>query len=109
MGQEPERWAHLPELTRRQLLKAAGAAAATTASAVLVPASPLPPDRAGAAATPAWNHDPQSSIGPPRWDDIGFPTCGDGRLQSPVDVRTGEVVVRRGGPLRLSYRRSQVS
>src|SRR4051812_34008727 len=109
MGQEPAHWTHLPELTPRQLLKAAGAAAATTATAGLGPAAPLAPNPPRPARAPAWSHDPQSPIGPARWDDIGFPTCGDGTRQSPVDIRTGDLAVRRSDLLRLSYGRSRLT
>jgi carbonic anhydrase len=47
--------------------------------------------------TPVWNHNSASPIGPRHWGDIGYPTCGAGMGQSPVniDTRTGR---RLNGP-----------
>src|SRR4051794_9668848 len=98
------------EPTRRQLLKGtAGGAAAITAS--MLGATPTPTLRPGAAraATATWNHDPASSIGPDHWGDIGFPDCGNGMRQSPVDIRTGRVDVRTSRPLRLRYAESELT
>jgi len=92
----------MDDLTRRQLLRATGAGAAAVTASLLGSATTLRPSPARA-ATAAWNHDPASSIGPHHWDDIGYPTCGSGMRQSPVNVRTGRVVVSHGRPLRLRY------
>ena len=93
-------------LARRDLLRA-GAAAAVVVS-LPGPASTLlagnPPAPAG-----AWNHDPASPIGPRHWSDIGFPLCGQGTSQSPVDIRTGQVQVYRGAPLVLRYESAEVT
>jgi carbonic anhydrase len=94
-----ERGIAMTQLTRRQVLKAAGA----TAAAALM--APLPALRrvAARAATATWNHDPASPIGPPHWEDIGYPTCGSGMRQSPVDIRTHLVAASRGRPILLRY------
>jgi hypothetical protein len=56
-------------LTRRALLKTAGAAAAAAALGKLLgPARSVLPG--AAAATEAWNHNPASPIGPPEWNWI---------------------------------------
>ncbi|MEU4219378.1 carbonic anhydrase family protein [Actinoplanes sp. NPDC026623] len=90
--------------TRRNVLTATGAAAAVIVlGPVREPVQAHP--RAGAAA---WNHDPASPIGPGRWDDLGYPVCGRARGQSPVDIRTGRVVARRGAPLQLRYETSEM-
>jgi hypothetical protein len=49
------------ELTRRQMLKVTGAAAATIAASLQGPA-PTPRPGTGGAATAPWNHDPASPI-----------------------------------------------
>ena len=89
----------MTQLTRRQVLKATGA----TGAAALM--APLPALRrvAARAATAAWNHDPASPIGPPHWDGIGYPTCGSGMRQSPIDIRTDRVAPSRGRPLLLRW------
>ena len=97
------------QLTRRDLLKTGGAAAAGLAIAslpesVLARSSGSMPPPAG-----AWNHNPISSIGPLHWDDIGFPTCGDGTAQSPVNIRTGKVAKVRTAPLILGYESSDLA
>ena len=77
-------------LTRRELLKTGGAAAVVLGvGAFRRPASAQPPPG-------AWNHDPASPIGPLHWGDIGFPTCGAGMNQSPVDIRTGQLAAYHG-------------
>jgi carbonic anhydrase len=94
-------------LTRRNLLKATGAtAAAIGLGPFREPASTLLP---GAAPAAAWNHDPASPIGPLHWGDIGFPTCGQGMSQSPVDIRTDKVAGYGGPPLLLWYERSELT
>ena len=95
------------ELTRRNLLKATGAtAAAIVLGPLREPASTLLP---GTAPAGAWNHDPASPIGPPHWGDIGFPTCGQGMSQSPVDIRTDKVAGYGGPPLLLWYNTSELT
>lgn len=86
-------------LTRRELLKATGASA--VAISLGTPPRPAPP--AG-----AWNHDPASPIGPLHWADVGFPTCGDGTSQSPIDIRTRATAPDRGAALLLSYEISEL-
>lgn len=73
--------------TRRNLLKT-GAAPALIAVVTFGR-----PESAGTGQPPAaaWNHDPASPIGPLHWGEIGFPTCGQGMSQSPVNIRTGKV------------------
>jgi len=95
------------ELTRRNLLKATGATAAAIVLGPLPePASTLLP---GTAPAGAWNHDPASPIGPLHWGDIGFPTCGQGMSQSPVDIRTDKVADYGGPPLLLWYETSELT
>ena len=96
-------------LTRRELLKT-GAAAAVLAvlSVVPRPGSMLASDTAQAAPAGAWNHDPTSPIGPRHWAEIGFPTCGQGMRQSPVDISTDKVAAYRGAPLVLRYESSEL-
>jgi carbonic anhydrase len=77
----------MAELTRRELLKAGGATAAVAGIVSLGGpslASDQPPPG-------AWNHDPGSPIGPFHWGDIGFPVCGGGMNQSPVNIATDSV------------------
>jgi carbonic anhydrase len=99
----------MAELTRRELFKTTGATAAViavasipgTASALLSRRAQPPPG--------AWNHDPASPIGPMHWGDIGFPTCGAGMNQSPVDIRTDQLAAYHGSPLLLRYEPSELS
>jgi carbonic anhydrase len=95
-------------LTRRDLLKTGAAAAVIAAVSLRRPGSTL---ASGTAPAPggAWNHDPASPIGPNHWADIGFPTCGQGMRQSPVDIRTDEVAAYRGAPLLLRYESSELA
>lgn len=92
----------MAKLTRRELLKTTGAAAAAIA------AYSLPGPATTRAATIAWNHDPASPIGPSHWGDIGFPTCGQGTSQSPVDITTDSVAAFRGSPLLLRYESTEL-
>ena len=98
----------MDELTRRQMLKVTGAAAATIAASLLGAAPTLRPGTARA-ATATWNHDPASPIGPNHWADIGFPTCGQGMRQSPVNIRTRQVAAYHGSPLLLRYQVSELT
>ena len=98
----------MDELSRRQMLKVTGAAAATIAASLLGPAPMLRPGMARA-ATATWSHDPASPIGPDHWADIGFPTCGQGMRQSPVNIRTRDVAAYHGSPLLLSYQVSELT
>ena len=97
------------DLTRRSLLKATGASVAAIGLAPLSESTPAL--RSGMAAPPpgAWNHNPASPIGPLHWADIGFPTCGDGTSQSPVNIRTDAVAAYRGAPLLLWYETSELA
>ena len=61
------------------------------------------------AATATWNHDPASPIGPNHWADIGFPTCGQGMRQSPVNIPTRHVAAYHGSPLLLGYQVSELT
>jgi len=87
----------MAELTRRELLKAGGATAgvAGVASFRGPAASAQPPPG-------AWNHDPASPIGPLHWGTIGFPVCGTGAMQSPVNIATGRLAAYHGPPSTLS-------
>ncbi|HYW88753.1 MAG TPA: carbonic anhydrase family protein [Chloroflexota bacterium] len=59
------------------------------------------------AAQPAvWNHDPESPIGPSRWAEIGYPICGSGMSQSPINIDTRAVRTQSGPALGLSYQDS---
>jgi len=92
------------ELTRRQLLKAGGATAAVASVISFsrpASASPKPPPG-------AWNHNPASKIGPFHWDDIGFPVCGTGTNESPVNIATGNLAPYHGSPLQLRYQPSEL-
>ena len=95
-------------LTRRDLLKTGAAAAAIAAAALRTPGSTA---LAGTAPAPpgAWNHDPASPIGPLHWAEIGFPTCGQGMRQSPVNIRTDKVAAYHGAPLLLRYESSELA
>jgi carbonic anhydrase len=98
----------MAELTRRDLFKTAGAAAAVIGVASLRgPASGLFSSPAQA-QTIAWNHDPASPIGPLHWGTIGFPTCGAGVNQSPVDIRTDQLAAYHGSPLLLRYEQAEL-
>lgn len=95
-------------MTRRNALRLGGA----TAGALALPRlwqssaeanSPLP------AQTPPWNHDPASPIGPSHWGSIGYPTCGSGTSQSPVDIDKGSVRRQNGPPLLIRYEPSELA
>jgi carbonic anhydrase len=95
-------------LTRRQVLHAV----AGTASAIALGGlrEPKAEQLAGTATTPgAWSHDPASPIGPPRWEQLGYPTCGQGTGQSPVNIRTRAVAPAGHAPLRLRYTTSELA
>ena len=93
----------MAELTRRELLKTTGTAAvAVGVFSLRGPASTQPP--AG-----AWNHNPASPIGPLHWGEIGFPTCGQGMSQSPVNITAGSVAPYHGSPLLLRYESSELA
>ena len=94
-------------LSRRNLLKAGAAAAVVGVVSLPRSASTLLSGTARA-STGVWNHDPASPIGPPHWGEIGFPICGQGTSQSPVDIRTDTVAAYRGGPLLLRYESSEL-
>ena len=96
------------ELTRRQMLEMTGVAAATIAAPLLWPTPTLRPAPARA-ETATWNHDPGSALGPYRWADNGFPTCGRGVRQSPVDIRTRRTAAHHGSPLLLKYQESELT
>jgi carbonic anhydrase len=99
----------MADLTRRELLKGTGAAAAALATYSLRgPASTLLPGTARA-ATATWNHDPASPIGPNHWGDIGFPVCGSGLRQSPVNLNARHVSVCHARPLLLDYEVSELA
>lgn len=93
------------DLTRRDLIRAASVAAAAVAVGAVQGVAP-----SALAAPPAeWTHDPASPIGPQAWGDIGFPTCGMGRSQSPVNISTDTLVDLHGSPLLLRYRTSELA
>ena len=96
------------ELTRRSLLKA-GASAAVIGLGPLSGSTPALVSGITAPPAGAWNHDPASPIGPLHWTDIGFPTCGDGMSQSPVNIMTDTVAAYRGAPLLLWYETSELA
>jgi carbonic anhydrase len=102
----------MADLTRRGMIKTAG----VTVAAIGVTSVPRPVRRlfSDPAARPRspdvpWNNDPESPIGPPNWDTIGFPVCGLGMTQSPVDIRTDRLAKYPGGPLLLSYEKSEAA
>jgi carbonic anhydrase len=95
-------------LTRREAWKLGGAAAGAAAVAG------FGASRAAARSTVvpppgAWNHDPASPIGPLHWGTIGFPVCGTGTAQSPVNIVTDAVKRRNGPPLMISYDSSELT
>ena len=86
------------EVTRREAYELAGAAAGAIAAWRFWPSSAAKASaRALAQTTPPWNHDPASPIGPSHWGTIGFPVCGTGTSQSPVNIVT-RTVARLNGP-----------
>ena len=95
-------------LSRRGLLKMGAAAAVAGVIAPPRPASALLSGDAQASPG-AWNHNPASPLGPRHWEDIGFPTCGQGTSQSPVDIRTGKLAGYRGAPIELRYTSSELT
>lgn len=97
-------------LTRRELFRTAGATTAVIGAASLPEIVSGVFAGAARAADPdvPWNHDPASPIGPPHWGAIGFPECGLGTGQSPVDIRTDRLAPYHGPPLLLRYERSEV-
>ena len=96
-------------LTRREAGKLAGAAAGAVAAWRLWPSSAAEASTvAPAQTTPPWNHDPASPIGPLHWGTIGFPTCGSGMGQSPVNIDTSAVTRLNGPPLLINYERSEL-
>jgi Eukaryotic-type carbonic anhydrase len=96
-------------LTRRELLKTGAAAAVIAVVSLPRPGSTLAAGTTQAPPAGAWNHDPTSPIGPLHWGDIGFPTCGQGMRQSPVDIRTDKVAAYHGAPLFLRYESSELT
>ncbi len=98
----------MAELTRRELFKTAGGAAAAVAVVSLGGSASSLFSGPAQAATIAWNHNPASPIGPLHWGTIGFPTCGLGMNQSPVNIRTRTVAPHRGSPLLLNYEPSEL-
>src|SRR4029077_10225165 len=101
----------MSDLSRRDLLKTTGAGAVAIAVALAARGRPGPAvgRRGAASSAPAvWNHDPSSPIGPPHWADIGYPTCGLGLSQSPVNIRTHRVAAVGGAPLLLNYQPSEL-
>jgi carbonic anhydrase len=103
---DPQRESNMSKLTRRELLKTTGAAAVAIATCGSV--STLFSGTGTAQAAAVWNHDPASPIGPLHWGNIGFPVCGQGTSQSPVDIRTDKVAAYRGSPLVLRYESSEL-
>ncbi len=84
-----------------------GATAAVIAVASIPEAASALSSRPATAAA-AWNHNPASPIGPLHWGDIGYPICGMGMNQSPVNIRTRKVAAYHGSPLLLSYESSEL-
>jgi carbonic anhydrase len=98
------------EVTRREAYKLAGAAAGAIAVSRFWPSSAAKASaRAPAQTTPPWNHDPASPIGPNHWGTIGFPVCGTGTGQSPVNIDTRAVTRLNGPPLLINYDRSELA
>lgn len=99
----------MAELTRRDLVKSTGAAAAAVAAYSLRgPASAVFASPARATTIAAWNHDPGSSSGPNHWGDIGYPTCAQGMNQSPINIDRSHVTIDHGPPLLLRYQVSEL-
>jgi carbonic anhydrase len=74
-------------------------------SSVAAARSPLVP----AQEPPPWNHNPASPIGPNHWGTIGYPTCGSGTSQSPVNINTQSVALLNGPPLLIKYGHSELA
>jgi carbonic anhydrase len=100
----------MPDLTRRNLLKGAGAAATALAATRLSgPAGTLLEGSARASTAAAWNHDPASPTGPTHWGDIGYPVCGAGTHQSPINLDRRGAGDFHGSPLLLRYEVSELA
>lgn len=79
-----------------------GLAIALVASAALLA---LPASSADCSASCEWGYGP--SDGPPKWGELCCPVC-DGKSQSPIDIRSEEVVPGDLGPLAITYRESHL-
>jgi carbonic anhydrase len=98
------------EVTRREAWKLAGAAAGVVAVSRFWPSSAAQASAlAPAQTTPPWNHNPASPIGPNHWGTIGYPVCGTGTGQSPVNIDTRAVTRLNGPPLLIKYDRSELA
>jgi carbonic anhydrase len=97
-------------VTRREAWKLAGAAAGVVAvSRFWSPGAAKAAAAAPASVTPPWNHNPASPIGPNHWGTIGYPVCGTGTSQSPVNIDTKTVARLNGPPLLTKYGRSELT
>jgi carbonic anhydrase len=99
------------EVTRREAWKLAGAAAGVVAVSRFWPSSAAKASALAPAqtTTPPWNHNPASPIGPSHWGTIGYPVCGSGTGQSPVNIDTRAVARLNGPPLLAKYDRSELA
>jgi carbonic anhydrase len=91
-------------VSRRTFLTWTGVAAGTLAAGGLW--KPVPIAFGRAAAQPAWNQDPDSPIGPSHWGELGYPICGSGMNQSPVNIDTQAVRPQPGPALQIVYQES---
>ena len=96
-------------VTRREAWKLAGAAVGVAAAWRFWPSDAAKASvLARAPTTPPWNHNPASPIGPSHWGTIGYPVCGTGNSQSPVNIDTRAVARLNGAPLLTNYGRSEL-
>ena len=97
-------------VTRREAFKLGGAAVGAVAVSGFVASRAAASTAAVPAQTaPPWNHNPASPIGPNHWGTIGFPVCGTGTAQSPVNIDTRTVARLNGPPLMISYASSELT
>ena len=96
------------DITRRDLIRVAGVATAAVAVGSAQGLAPMSV-RGCRWPTAEWTHDPESLIGPQAWSSIGYPTCGLGHSQSPIDISTESAVDLQGSPLMLRFRPMEIA
>ena len=45
--------------------------------------------RRGQGSEGGWSYSPQAANGPSRWSQVGYPKCGEGARQSPINIEDG--------------------
>lgn len=98
-------------VTRREAWKLSGATVGVLAASRFLPrtAAASSPVHVRADTAPPWNHDPASPLGPSHWATIGYPVCGSGAAQSPVNIATSAVRPVPGPPLAINYATSALT